>query len=636
MRMNAEQLLAWQKAKADLLVPIIYVRGFALTGGEIDDTSADPFNGFNLGSTLVRTGWTGDSARHIFESPILRLTQPPYGYRLVFSDGICGLDNESKWNLRGWAEAARPQGAAAGTGGPTPQAVIAIYRYYDAASRLFGTGKRAGMEAYAWGLGRLILDVLATTKATSVYLVAHSMGGLVARAFLQNKVVLDDTNSSLKPEQNEAVRALLDTTRSERISQEDWTKARAAVSHLFTYGTPHNGISAQGGLGNWLLGPADSMLGLELSNFEQTRMLEYLDRPQRPNSLDGHFPIERTFCLVGTGAADYPVAGGLSRRLVGPLSDGLVETGNAVACGPPKDGKVEDVEGYQLAASAYVRRAHSGPYGMVNSEEGFGNLSRFLFGDKRVDGELIVREIDLPVALEDLKKDRKQQGKGFVVNASYNFEAFLRVRGERWAMTERVARDGSAIFRRYDELLGQDPANPNLINTDEMARKKVWHKQVTLFTAFLDTKLRTRRVEDEVDLGKDIVKGREIKDALGFALRLRVAVPEYEVDGQFWQKTHYEGSALLDTDLAFLAYPADVGGGWGLAWGPNAADGTNSQLDYVTVETSEPPGPVDETAYRRLLRPDAVEFWLPIREAAPPRFRAWLHITARQWNGATD
>ena len=36
-----------------------------------------------------------------------------------------------------------------------------------------------------------------------------------------------------------------------------------------------------------------------------------------------------------------------------------------------------------LAARAYVRRAHSGPYGMVNSEEGFGNLSRFLFADRK-------------------------------------------------------------------------------------------------------------------------------------------------------------------------------------------------------------------------------------------------------------
>jgi hypothetical protein len=30
--------------------PIIYVRGFAATQGEIEDTVADPYMGFNLGS----------------------------------------------------------------------------------------------------------------------------------------------------------------------------------------------------------------------------------------------------------------------------------------------------------------------------------------------------------------------------------------------------------------------------------------------------------------------------------------------------------------------------------------------------------------------------------------------------------
>jgi hypothetical protein len=34
--------------------PIIYVRGYAMTQGEIDQTTADPFCGFNLGSTVYR------------------------------------------------------------------------------------------------------------------------------------------------------------------------------------------------------------------------------------------------------------------------------------------------------------------------------------------------------------------------------------------------------------------------------------------------------------------------------------------------------------------------------------------------------------------------------------------------------
>ena len=34
--------------------PIIYVRGYAMTPSEIDETTADPFCGFNLGSTVYR------------------------------------------------------------------------------------------------------------------------------------------------------------------------------------------------------------------------------------------------------------------------------------------------------------------------------------------------------------------------------------------------------------------------------------------------------------------------------------------------------------------------------------------------------------------------------------------------------
>jgi pimeloyl-ACP methyl ester carboxylesterase len=73
---------------------------------------------------------------------------------------------------------------------------LAIYRYYDAVSRAFGDDSRPNMETYGWGLGRLILDLLDATGAAGVYLVAHSMGGLVARTFLQNPIALDDSTAA--------------------------------------------------------------------------------------------------------------------------------------------------------------------------------------------------------------------------------------------------------------------------------------------------------------------------------------------------------------------------------------------------------------------------------------------------------
>jgi hypothetical protein len=40
------------------------------------------------------------------------------------------------------------------------------------------------------------------------------------------------------------------------------------------------------------------------------------------------------------------------------------------------------------ARSHEVHRSHSGPYGIVNSEEGYQNLVRFLFGHLRIDGRV--------------------------------------------------------------------------------------------------------------------------------------------------------------------------------------------------------------------------------------------------------
>jgi hypothetical protein len=53
--------------------PIVYVRGFAATSGEIEDTVADPYMGFNLGSTKIRQAWTGELKKFFFESPMIRL-----------------------------------------------------------------------------------------------------------------------------------------------------------------------------------------------------------------------------------------------------------------------------------------------------------------------------------------------------------------------------------------------------------------------------------------------------------------------------------------------------------------------------------------------------------------------------------
>jgi hypothetical protein len=67
--------------------PIIYVRGYAGTDSEIEDTVSDPYMGFNLGSTRIRTLWTGDTERYYFESPLVRLMKD-FKYSDVYSAGL--------------------------------------------------------------------------------------------------------------------------------------------------------------------------------------------------------------------------------------------------------------------------------------------------------------------------------------------------------------------------------------------------------------------------------------------------------------------------------------------------------------------------------------------------------------------
>src|SRR5690606_35299626 len=157
--------------------PIIYVRGFAMLQSEIEETCADPYMGFNIGSTKSRMLWDGKLKKYFFESPVVRLAREGPGYDDVYLDGDDLVMAESSQQ-------------------PVPYRSIIIYRYYDEASEAFGTGDTPPIEHFARGLNDLILRLRdkvcanpendITPKQFRVYLVAHSMGGLVCRAFLQN------------------------------------------------------------------------------------------------------------------------------------------------------------------------------------------------------------------------------------------------------------------------------------------------------------------------------------------------------------------------------------------------------------------------------------------------------------------
>lgn len=321
-------------------LPIIYVRGYAGTQTEVEDTVDDPFHGFNLGSTHVRVGETGRADFFVFESPFVRLLTD-YNYIDVYRGYVQKVDTRCT----------------------SPQQTIWIYRYYDPTSKTFDRpgGQRLKIEQAAEGLRDLVREVREQTQANKVVLVAHSMGGLVSRCLLQ------------------------------KIYPQHGERAHDYVDKLFTYGTPHRGIHFE--VGGGVLERIRDMFGANNSDdFGARRMYEYLTPSGANGALSpmphgfrqevmpaSAFDVNRVFCIVGTNSRDYDAAKGMSRALVGPQSDGLVQTDSAW------------VEG---AHRAYIHRSHSGRYGMVNSDEGYQNLRRFLFGDVRVKMVLCDFELD--------------------------------------------------------------------------------------------------------------------------------------------------------------------------------------------------------------------------------------------------
>lgn len=443
--------------------PIVYIRGYAMTMGEIDETVADPFMGFNIGSTYFRHDAQAELTRFYFESPVIRLAKD-HGYVDAFRHGDF---------------LSHP--------GSAPSRSIWIFRYYQGASSTLGTRRRQDMENIAIELRRFVLCIrhavcgedVSKQEKFRVHLVAHSMGGLVARCYLQNISRHGTGDATLDHELE--------------ITPDPHGPARALSHHvdkLFTYGTPHNGIDLHG----FNMPQIPFIDGWRLSTFNRKRMAGYLrlSRPSRKggvNHLDGAFDPRRVFCLMGSNHTDYEAANGWARRAVGPSSDGLVALANAYTEG---------------SSRVVVHRSHSGTHGLVNSESGYQNLRRFLFGTYKVIAKLYVSQVPLPPETVDSPENPAHFRRSFYIEAS----TWVRGRAT-YRLNERLLANASAVLKRDDELLRDLPGN-----------KPPAQRFAYLFTGYLmpDDGGDEQRAVFAVDIGMRLAAierdGRDVTDRL--------------------------------------------------------------------------------------------------------------------------
>jgi pimeloyl-ACP methyl ester carboxylesterase len=501
-------------------LPIVYVRGYAGVTATINNEVDDPFYGFNKGATHVRVNGDGDPMYYQFEGPMLRLMTDE-GYRLL-------VHGDQRVHL----VEAEP--------GTLEPASIWVYRFYDQAATTFVapphrslverffdklhdsvTADGFDIETAAAGLYDLIMLIREKTGAEKVNLVAHSMGGLVARCLIQKVCQLQDAEGNAR------------------------LPARDIVAKLFTYGTPHGGIAFDISALNWAqeaFGPAGADV------FAPEKMYGYLtpgahfgQTPQNPRSWDPQrvpaevFSAGDIFCLVGTDPHDY----GAPKLLVGPRSDGLVRIEHAYVRG---------------ANRAYVHKSHSGSYGEVNSEEGYQNLRRFLFGRWRV-------QVDF---------DRLPRGSTGDGRDEWQADMRLAVRGLSVVMSEQVAAHWCPI------QLNDETTRPvDSVDTP-----------VPLVASFL------------LDPAQQLPQAQNRHEGRArYSLTLRVfKVPER--DGLFRFRDHLEQvPAWADTLIVDVA-PTEDGAGlraW-MAWN-SQVHGPLDEFDPITQGV--PDAPADAAAFER-------------------------------------
>jgi PGAP1-like protein len=216
---------------------------------------------------------------------------------------------------------------------------IWVFRYYDLNDREF--------KVYGEALVRLIdfireLAVMKNGDKPKVNIIAHSMGGLLAR---------------------EAVQRTYPNSNNPR-------KAEDYINKIVTLGTPHRGVTFQL-IKDWI----DIESADDFKHFNP----EFQDDKTNDASFwnfGKHFPVERLLTVVGTNYRSYGsgIATALNRFFSAPgeygpnynRSDGLVKQISAQIPGAPR---------------TFINKCHGGFDSLISSRESFEVATRFLFGN---------------------------------------------------------------------------------------------------------------------------------------------------------------------------------------------------------------------------------------------------------------
>lgn len=190
-----------------------------------------------------------------------------------------------------------------------------------------------------------------------------------------------------------------------------------------------------------------------------------------------------------------------------------------------------------------------------------------------VDGLLQLDEVSLPEKVQALHDE------GRAVRASYHVEVITAVRGSRTALHHRTAANESAVFCEYDKYVkGGRPKH--------------------LFSAFLMSKERVNKK----------------RPSLGFSVDLRVLVPEYEVNGFWFNDDHYDGGYLfrdkINLEVTFV-------------------EGEAPRLDYGFDKETP-----NRTAYQAEVAEadDGYTYRIQVKQDTRPGLRGTLVLKASRWS----